>query len=149
MKTYCLGFAFYKPDNFLREQVLLITKNKPAWQAGRLNGVGGHIEPGENPWSAMSREFLEEAGIETLGVDWSRFCIMVFPGSRVHCFTMRLTQKQAYSARSCTSEYISWQETEALPGHVMPNLHWLIPMAGQPVDPRHPLVIYDRAHGEK
>jgi 8-oxo-dGTP pyrophosphatase MutT (NUDIX family) len=30
-------------------EVLLIEKQKPAWQRGKLNGVGGKIEPGENP----------------------------------------------------------------------------------------------------
>lgn len=40
MTQYCLGFAFTDHDNF----VILIRKNKPAWQKGLLNGVGGESE---------------------------------------------------------------------------------------------------------
>lgn len=45
--------------------VALIRKAKPAWQAGRLNGIGGKVEPGEDPQLAMAREFEEEAGVAT------------------------------------------------------------------------------------
>ena len=57
-KTYVAGFLF-SPD---RSRVLLIRKNRPAWQAGKLNGLGGKIEPGETPPQAMRREFREEQG---------------------------------------------------------------------------------------
>jgi 8-oxo-dGTP diphosphatase len=45
MQTYACGFLF----SLDRTRVLLIRKRRPAWQAGRLNGVGGKIEPGETP----------------------------------------------------------------------------------------------------
>lgn len=31
------------------------------FQAGRLNGIGGAVEPGETPLRAMVREFYEKA----------------------------------------------------------------------------------------
>ena len=37
---YVVGFAFDKK----RENVALIQKNRPPWQKGKLNGIGGHIE---------------------------------------------------------------------------------------------------------
>ncbi len=43
MKTMVAGFLFDES----RERVVLIKKQKPEWQSGRLNGVGGKIEPGE------------------------------------------------------------------------------------------------------
>ncbi len=43
MKGYVLGFAF--DEDY--EWVALIKKNRPQWQAGKLNGVGGKIEPNE------------------------------------------------------------------------------------------------------
>src|SRR5436309_3669493 len=64
MQGYVCGFLF-SPD---RRRVLLIRKRRPAWQAGRLNGVGGKIEPGEGPGQAMRREFREEAGLDV--ADW-------------------------------------------------------------------------------
>src|SRR4051794_18101042 len=60
VQQYVCGFLF-SPD---RSRVLLIRKRRPAWQAGKLNGVGGKLEPGETPLQAMRREFREEAGIE-------------------------------------------------------------------------------------
>lgn len=57
--THCCGF-FFDPG---RTSVWLIRKARPAWQAGRLNGIGGKIEAGESPHDAMVREFEEEAGL--------------------------------------------------------------------------------------
>lgn len=71
VKTYCLGFAF---DDMGR--VCLITKDKPDWQRGRLNGVGGTIEPGEDAVAAMVREFKEETGVTTPDFGWTHFGTM-------------------------------------------------------------------------
>ena len=46
MTEYVCGFAF---DN-TKQYVTLIEKKRPNWQAGYLNGVGGHIEEGEVPF---------------------------------------------------------------------------------------------------
>ncbi|GAF81529.1 unnamed protein product [marine sediment metagenome] len=64
MDKFVVGFAFTEDGN----SVLLIKKNRPEWQAGCLNGVGGKIEGGETPDQAMIRECLEETG---LYLDWS------------------------------------------------------------------------------
>lgn len=66
MKSYVVGFLFDGRGN-----VALIRKNRPDWQKGRLNGIGGHIEPGETPEEAIVREFREEAGAT---VTWRQFC---------------------------------------------------------------------------
>jgi 8-oxo-dGTP diphosphatase len=46
------------------DSILLIrlAKNRGSW-SGKLNGVGGHIERGEDPQSAAVREIEEETGI--------------------------------------------------------------------------------------
>jgi len=59
MEKYACGFMF----NQERTHVALINKLRPSWQYNKLNGVGGHIEDGESPEEAMSREFMEEAGV--------------------------------------------------------------------------------------
>jgi 8-oxo-dGTP diphosphatase len=58
-QKYVLGFAFDKSDN-----VILVRKQKPKWQKGLLNGVGGKIEIGETSSDAMFREFREETGLK-------------------------------------------------------------------------------------
>lgn len=56
--THCVGFFF----DASRSRVWLIRKERPDWQRGRLNGIGGKIEPGETALAAMVREFEEEVG---------------------------------------------------------------------------------------
>lgn len=56
---YVLGYYF----NRELTSVTLIYKRRPEWQAGKLNGVGGHIEKEDvSALKAMEREFYEETG---------------------------------------------------------------------------------------
>lgn len=69
MIKYVVGFAF----NMDRRTVLLITKLKPEWQKGSLNGIGGKVETGESPLFAMDREAIEETGLHLV---WTERGIM-------------------------------------------------------------------------
>ncbi len=60
MQAYVLGFVF----DLDYKHVLLVRKNRPFWQKGFLNGVGGHIEGDESAYEAMCRECLEESNLE-------------------------------------------------------------------------------------
>ncbi len=87
MQLFVCGFCF--DEN--RKRVVLIEKSQPAWQAGRLNGVGGKVEPGESVADAMTREFKEEAGVRlpahavgegaqpAPGI-WTPFCVLTLNG---------------------------------------------------------------------
>lgn len=99
ISRYCLGFVF----DPTRTHVALVRKRRPAWQAGRLNGIGGKVEPGETPLQAMVREFHEEAGVLTAPEQWRCFGLMHGIDFDVHLFTatMPLT-----GLRSCTDETI-------------------------------------------
>lgn len=83
-KEYVLGFMFDEQ----RKHVVLIKKEKPEWQRGCFNGVGGKIEEfDKQPVNAMVREFKEETGKETTENDWKSFSLMHRPGDyRVWCF---------------------------------------------------------------
>jgi 8-oxo-dGTP diphosphatase len=48
------------------DDVLLVRKDKPAWQQGKLNLPGGKIEEGESPIQAAVRELKEESGYAPL-----------------------------------------------------------------------------------
>ncbi len=69
---YVAGFLF-KPWH---TDVWLIQKERPEWQKGKLNGIGGKILEGEEPLAAMIREFKEEAGLNITG--WRPFCELYF-----------------------------------------------------------------------
>lgn len=74
-----------------REDAYLLLKGAPTkrlW-AGKYNGLGGHVEPGEDVLTSAQREVREEAGLEAelwLGgivlVEGGRFgvCLFVFGG---------------------------------------------------------------------
>lgn len=120
---YVVGFLF-SPDN---AQVCLIRKKRPPWQAGRLNGVGGHIEQGETPAAAMRREFEEEAG---LSLEWRYYALLWGTEYRLFCFTaVSPSPIGCHDIRPLTDEVPGWWIADYLPDSVLPNLRWLVPMA--------------------
>jgi 8-oxo-dGTP diphosphatase len=48
---------------FQTDRVLLLRRTGGPW-AGLYNGIGGHVEQGEDPLSAAGRELQEEAGVQ-------------------------------------------------------------------------------------
>lgn len=91
MKEYVLGFAFDEG----KKAVVLILKDRPDWQKGKYNGIGGKVElSDESLLHAMIREFYEETGVVTETQDWGVFAEMVFINdklggeAKVYCFKM-------------------------------------------------------------
>lgn len=119
MQEYVCGFLF-SPD---RSRVLLIRKLRPPWQAGKLNGVGGKVEPGETAYQAMCREFREEAGLDV--ADWQRGVVLTGGDWRGHFFR---TFGDVDAARARTDEPLERHGVAALPPDVIPNLTWIIPL---------------------
>ncbi|MBD2816275.1 NUDIX domain-containing protein [Xenorhabdus sp. Flor] len=124
MIHYVTGFMFSKD----KKHVALISKLQPSWQAGKLNGVGGKIETGETPQQAMAREFAEEAGIETNPDEWKLFTVLTRPDVYQVNFLYTYDDR-IYSAKSIEKEVVDIYETDVLPGNVIYNLRWLIPLA--------------------
>ena len=123
-QDYVVGFAF----DAGRRRVCLIRKQRPDWQKGSLNGPGGHVEPGENLWQAMTREFHEECGVYTRG--WELFCHLSFPKSEVYFFRIVLSDEQFCQLHSKTDELVYLVPADDIPlKGVLPNLRWLIPLA--------------------
>lgn len=120
---YVVGFLF----NEVRDNVLLIRKNKPAWQAGLLNGIGGKIEEGETPELAMIREFLEETG-ERFSA-WRKFAIMFGSEWECHCFC-GFNSDSHWNARTMESEIVIRIPVDKLnTAKCVSNLPWLISLA--------------------
>lgn len=65
MKEYVLACVF----NASLDKILLIQKNRPDYQAGLLNGIGGKIEPNERPIEAIKREVFEETNLN-ISIDY-------------------------------------------------------------------------------
>lgn len=105
-------------------RVVLVRKNKPAWQRGFLNGVGGKIEEGETPEQAIAREFLEEADVKIS--EWEKTVVLTGEKFQVSFFR---SFGNVDSVRTTTDEKIVVHNIGDLPTLlVIPNLRWLIPM---------------------
>ena len=125
LTRYVVGFAF----DIARKRVILIRKKRPAWQTGLYNGVGGHIEVGEEPIKSMVREFEEETGLVTALNDWSLYAELSGEHFNLKVFKAFLTNID--DVKTCTDEEISIVTVSSIivGGYVIPNLHWLIPAA--------------------
>jgi 8-oxo-dGTP diphosphatase len=122
--TYVCGFMFEPMGGI----VVMTLKDRPVWQAGKLNGVGGKIESGEQPRDAMVREFKEEAGLDTDPDQWREFATLSGPDFRVHFF--RTFSHEWNLARTMESEQIVAVPTGQLFSRPrVPNLDFLIPLA--------------------
>lgn len=126
IEEYTLGFMF--DEKF--EQVALIRKNRPQWQAGKLNGLGGKIESGEYPLHCMIREFKEESGFVTGEDQWSYFCQLVKTGKfAMYCYA---TVGDVWKLQTMESEKVEIIPVSTLyPGRkdVIENLWWLVGLA--------------------
>lgn len=124
--NYVVGFL-YDPSG----HVLLIEKNRPKWQAGKLNGVGGKIEGGEWPIEAMVREFEEETGLASKQEDWTEFFELRTNGVTIYFYHARtpLQGRWFHDAQDLTDEPCVVRSVDSLHETlIIPNLHWLIPM---------------------
>lgn len=123
---YIVGFLF--PPSL--DKVVLVRKCKPAWQNGRLNGVGGAIERGETPHQAMSREFGEEVKLGQAGQpylippdSWHMFCsLVVASGDKIDF--LYAVDSEATKAHSNTVEPIVVKEVSGL---TVPDCLWSVP----------------------
>lgn len=123
---YVVGFMFSED----KTKVALIQKTKPEWQAGKYNGIGGKVDPGEDSYTAMVREFEEEAG--TLAQWWRLFCVL-----KVGTAQLGMAQVYFYETtgdleilRSMEEEQIHIVRLDDLRGiDTIPNLQWMIPLA--------------------
>ncbi len=119
---YVCGFLFDGP----KKCVALIQKNRPDWQKGLLNGLGGKVKEGESSVAAMQREFLEEAGVDVKG--WHVFNHLMTDFAHVDF----LVAHRNANLRTMTDETVSWYNINGIWQRDLPvvaNLNFLIPMA--------------------
>ena len=122
-ERYCVGLMFSPGMG----RVVLIRKNRPEWQVGKLNGVGGRLEGGESPLKGMVREFKEETGVRQ--ENWNFFALLKFPNALMWCFWA--TGEAYYQAYTQTDEKIETFDVKEVMvcDEVVSNLPWLIQMA--------------------
>jgi 8-oxo-dGTP diphosphatase len=119
-KQGVIGFLY----NLTGDSVALIKKNKPEWQKGLLNGIGGQVEEDESPKAAMIREFHEEAGLKIW--DWQCFCVVKFPDYELYCYR---SFGDLSKVKTMTAEVIELHHLSAIHRlETIPNLKWIVPL---------------------
>lgn len=128
MKSYVLGFVFFEVGD---SQVFLIKKERPPWQKGKWNGVGGSIEDGETSYEAMRREFREETNIDILPVNWRQFAQLKGQEWTVHCFRAVISPDEVEKLKY-TDEVVDFfwlHKVYGLP--LVEHCEWLVHLARQ------------------
>jgi 8-oxo-dGTP diphosphatase len=119
--VYVLALLF-TPDG---REVVLMHKTRPAWQAGRVNALGGKCLPGESAVDAARREVREEAGVDVAA--WEEFLVWEDAQYRMHA--LRAFDAAAHAARTAEDQAVFRAEVAALPPTLIENLRWLVPLA--------------------
>lgn len=133
MIKYVAGFMFDQA----RSKVALIRKNRPAWQKGLLNGIGGKIDPGETPLMAMIREFREETGYQA-PQPFRHYALIQSPEFTVDFFFTVGDLDQLKSITDEKIEITSLNEIHVLRKDLVENLPWLISLAIDQWDDNRP-----------
>ena len=133
---YVCGFLFSEDA----AQVMLIRKKRSAWQASRLNGIGGKVERGEIAHAAMVREFAEEVGL-TISA-WRPTVTLLGNLWRVDFFSAR---GSFVGFRQMTDERVVIRTVDLVvfDPTLIPNLRWLLPLSLDESGVVMPVVVHD------
>ena len=125
---YVCGFVF----NSLLTDVLLIRKARPDWQAGKLNGMGGLIQPDEDSRTAMSRECRQECGLGFQPWAWQPVAAIYRPKAFLVHFYFATTPS-IDEAKSLTDEQVVRHKVADLMHlDTVRHVRWLICLAVDP-----------------
>src|SRR3989442_9690986 len=81
----------------IRDGQILLIRKKRGLGAGKINGPGGRLEPGETSWQAAIRETQEEIGVTPHGLELiGELFFQFIDGYKLHV--------AVFAARSCDGE---------------------------------------------
>ncbi|MEO7039604.1 MAG: NUDIX domain-containing protein [Gemmatimonadaceae bacterium] len=106
-------------------RVVLMRRTRPAWQAGRVNALGGSIMEGESAVSAARREVREECGVDV--VEWRE--LVTWDDAEYRMVVLSSMSARAAEARTLEDQEVFLADVRALPENVIDNLRWLVPLA--------------------
>lgn len=110
-------------------RVLLIEKQRPKWQKGYFNGVGGKVEPGEEPRGAMAREFKEETGLQVNADSWDYVVNYRGLDFEIYFYRVFLPNEMFAAAKTMTDEQVVPTPLAQIPStRTIYNLQFIIPM---------------------
>lgn len=130
MQEYVAGLLFTES----RGMVALVRKNRPDWQKGKLNAIGGKIEPGEGPVAAQVREFEEETGVHIPAERWD-LKVVLEQGDEWRVYFFCAFGDEVHNCRTVEDERIEIHGVEDIMGMetLIPNVKWIIGMCLDPL----------------
>jgi 8-oxo-dGTP pyrophosphatase MutT (NUDIX family) len=110
----------------------LILKNRPAWQEGFWNGIGGKVEGSEEPYQAAIREFKEETGVEEFF--WVHYATVYGKepdreGTYEVYYYRALDTRALSNVRWLTDEVVAIHRVDSLPEKLVEHVNWMLPLA--------------------
>lgn len=119
MEAYVVGFI---TDN---KRVLLMSKNRPKWQEGLFNGIGGKVEKNESPLDAMIREAKEESGLDIQ--EWNFLEEVAFKnGVKLYIYSAHISNIEIEKYESLTDEKLTLHNKDALPDNLVKDVEYII-----------------------
>lgn len=104
-----------------KNRVLLIKKNRPDWQKGIYNGIGGKINENETSREAMIRECKEESGLDI--DNWKIHNFKTFEnGIQLYYMKAKVEEEILNKAESLTDEKIEIFDIDNLPTKIQPDI---------------------------
>ena len=123
----------------VREGILLVLKDKPDWQKGRLNLPGGKVEEGESPDYTAIRELKEETGY----TPWvfpqpnpRRMGLLQDGDDRIFCYKVVVDGWNEPSPRDEETQQVLWMPWDQVKEdpRLIPNLRVIISLMVCEVD---------------
>lgn len=111
------------------DDVLLVLKDKPEWQKGRLNLPGGKIEAGESISQATTREIIEETGYEPL-VTPRNIGLLKDGDDEIYCMKVLVMAHDSPRPREEETQevfWMPWYQADNDP-RLIPNLRVIVPL---------------------
>ena len=135
-KKYVVVYPF---DPRYPGRVLLVLKDRPAWQKGCLNLLGGKVEEGEAELDTAVRELYEESGLKLKPLKRQRSKRMedvklmgaiVTDVSFVYCVSLPVDGDAKLKPRKGETEVSQWHEWDVVKRdpRLLPNLRCVIPL---------------------
>jgi 8-oxo-dGTP diphosphatase len=120
MKEYVAGLLFSTDFS----NIAVVLKNRPDWQAGKFNAIGGKIEPGETPSQAIEREFFEETGLRVPESSWQHTVELGGDGWRCYFYRTFGDPRQCRTMEDETIHILPI--SEVLLANLVPNFRWIL-----------------------
>ena len=111
----------------VREEKILLIRKKRGFGAGKINGPGGKVDPGETPLEAALRETFEELGVKPIGAKQRGELHFQFrDGYSLYC-TVFLAKDFEGEPRETAEAVPLWTPLAAIPYDEMwaDDRHWL------------------------